>query len=127
MRLGRAAKGAGDSEKATAAYSRVYFEFPFSDVSALANTELGHLLNFPPMTAGSMRYQLELGRAERLFGAKRYAQARAAFESVRPAAQDDDRELVNLRIGECDYFLKRTRSARDAVRQYTEKAKRQGE
>ena len=34
-------------------------------------------------TPGSARYKLELGRAERLFGAKRYTQARPVFEALR--------------------------------------------
>jgi soluble lytic murein transglycosylase len=34
---------------------------------------------------------------------------------------------VQLRLGECDYFLKRPRSARDNVKPYIEKASRQGE
>ena len=29
------------------------------------------------------------------------------FEALRQAARDDDRELVQLRLAECDYFLKR--------------------
>src|SRR5204863_5509289 len=61
------------------------------------------------------------------FGAKRYTQARAAFEPLRSLADGDERELVNLRLAECDYFLKRPRNARDSVRPYIEKASRQGE
>ncbi len=127
MRLGRAARAAGDSEKASAAFSRAYFEFPFSDLSALAESELESLPNVPPAMAGSTRYTLELGRAERLFGGKRYAQARTAFERLRGAAQGDDRELIALRLGECDYFLKRTRNARDEMRPFIDKASRQAE
>jgi soluble lytic murein transglycosylase len=130
MRLGRAAKAAGDLDAAMNAFSRVYFEFPFSDLSALASDELDRLPNVPPIAPESTRYKLELGRAERLFGGKKYAQARSEFESIRRAAQDsgaDDRELVNLRIAECDYFLKRPRAARDGVKPYIDKASRQGE
>ena len=116
MRLGRAAKAAGDSDKALSAFSRVYFEFPFSDLSALASDELDHLPNVPPVTLGSTRYKLELGRAERLFGAKRYAQARGEFENIRRVADGDDEELVYIRLAECDYFLKRARNARDEVK-----------
>jgi hypothetical protein len=76
---------------------------------------------------GSNRYKLELGRAERLFGAKRYTQARQVFDSLRSMAQGDERELVNLRLAESDYFLKRARNARDGVRPYIENASRQGE
>jgi peptidoglycan lytic transglycosylase len=126
MRLGRLAKAAGNPEKATEAFSRIVYEFPFSDLAPTASDELTNL-PIGPIAAGTNRYKLELGRAERLFGAKRYTQARPAFETLRSAAQGDDRELVNLRLAECDYFLKHARSARDAVRPYIDKASRQGE
>jgi soluble lytic murein transglycosylase len=127
MRLGRAAKAAGDATKAVNAFSRVYFEFPFSDLSALASDELDHLSNVPPITGGSTRYKLELGRAERLFAAKKYAQARSEFENIRRVADGDDKELVSIRLAECDYFLKRPRNARDEIKPYIAKASRQGE
>src|SRR5204862_6735782 len=127
MRLGRAARAAGDAEKAANAFARVYYEFPLSDLSALAGSELESLPNVQPITAGSNRYKLELGRAERLFGSKRYAQARTAFEGIRNAAQGSDLELVNLRLAECDYFLKRPRNAHDGVKPYVDHASRQAE
>lgn len=128
MRMGRAAKSVGDSEKAAMAFSRVYFEFPFGDLADQAGAELAQLPNvYPTLSAGTNRYKLELGRAERLFGGKRYAQARSAFEEIRRVAPGDDRELVTLRVAECDYFLKRPRNTRDGVRPYLEKASRQGE
>jgi len=126
MRLGRAARAAGNTEKATEAFSRVFYEFPFSELAPLASDELEHL-PIGPIAAGTNRYKLELGRAERLFGAKRYTQARTAFEGLRQAAQGDDRELVQLRLAECDYFLRRPRNARDGVRPYIDAASRQGE
>jgi soluble lytic murein transglycosylase len=126
MRLGRLAKAAGNPDKATEAFSRIVYEFPFSDLAPTASDELTNL-PIGPIAAGTNRYKLELGRAERLFGAKRYTQARPSFETLRSAAQGDDRELVNLRLAECDYFLKHARSARDAVRPYIDKASRQGE
>ncbi|HUQ25385.1 MAG TPA: tetratricopeptide repeat protein, partial [Burkholderiales bacterium] len=126
LRLGRAARTAGEPGKATEAFSRLVYEYPFSDLAPIASGEL-ETLPIGPIAAGTNRYKLELGRAERLFGAKRYPQARIAFESLRPAAQGDDRELVQLRLAECDYFQKRTRAARDGVRPFIEKASRQGE
>jgi soluble lytic murein transglycosylase len=126
MRLGRAAKAAGNPAKATEAFSRLVYEFPFGDLAALASAEL-ESLPIAPIAPGTNRYKLELGRAERLFGAKRYPQARAAFEGLRHAAQGDDREIVQLRLAESDYFLKRPRNARDGVKPYIEKASRQGE
>jgi len=126
MRLGRAAKATGNPAKATEAFSRLVYEFPFSDLAVLASDELENL-PIAPIAPGTTRYKLEFGRAERLFGAKRYAQARTAFEGLRHAAQGDDREIVQLRLAESDYFLKRPRNARDGVKPYIEKASRQGE
>jgi len=126
MRLGRITKAAGNPEKAAEAFSRVVYEFPFSDLAPAASDELTNL-PIGPIAAGTNRYKLELGRAERLFGAKRYVQARPAFDTLRAASQGDERELVNLRLAECDYYSKRTRSARDGLRPYIDKASRQGE
>src|SRR6266508_6070219 len=126
LRLGRSARSAGKIDTATEAFSRLVYEFPFSDLGAVASAEL-ETLPIGPIAPGTNRYKLELGRAERLFGAKRYAPARAAFEGLRDAARGDDRELVTLRLAECDYFQQRARGARDAVKPYVDKASRQGE
>ena len=127
MRVARAAEAAGEGDKALRAYSLVYYEFPFSDLSVSARLALDRFPNRPPLAPGTNRFKLELGRAEQLFGGKRYPQAYEAFASLKDVAQDDERELVNLRIAESDYFLKRVRAARDGVRPYIEKASRQGE
>jgi soluble lytic murein transglycosylase len=106
---------------------RVYYEFALSESAQAAGTELALMPPLQALAPGTQRLKLELGRAERLFGAKQYAVARRAFEALRSVATGDDRELVNLRVAECDYFLKRIREARDGVRPYTERASRQGE
>ena len=126
IRLARAARAVGRTDRAVEALMRVLYEFPFGDLAPVASGEL-ESLPAPPIAAGTNRYRLELGRAERLFGAKRYAQARQVFETLRPLADGDDRELVALRLAECDYMLKRPRNARDGVKPYLEKAARQGE
>ena len=126
IRLGRAARASGNTDKAIEAFARVVYEFPFSDLAAQASAEL-ESLPYGPVAPGTNRYKLELGRAERLFGAKRYTQARQVFDGLRSMAQGDERELVNLRIAESDYFLKRARNAREGVKPYIENASRQGE
>jgi soluble lytic murein transglycosylase len=126
MRYGRAAKAAGHPDKAAEAYARVVYEFPFSDLAPIASGEL-ESLPIAPIAPGSNRFKLELGRAERLFGARRYAQARPVFEALRATARDDDREVVHLRLAECDYFLKRTRNAREGVKPFIDAGARQGE
>jgi soluble lytic murein transglycosylase len=127
MRLGGAAKSAGDNRKAAEAFGRVLYDFPLSSVAPLAQTEYAGLPNVQPLTPGSQRYKLELGRAERLFGARRYPEARKAFETLRPIAAGDDREVVDLRLAECDYYQKRLRVARDAIKPYTTRGSRKGE
>ena len=109
MRMARAAEAAGDPEKALRTYSLVYYEFPFSDLSPAASLALDRFPNRPPLAPGTNRFKLELGRAEQLFGGRRYTQAREAFADLKGVAQGDDLELVNLRIAESDYFLKRLR------------------
>ncbi len=126
LRLGRAARAAGDLQRATEAFERVIYEFPFSDLALVASAEV-ETLPLAPISAGSARYKLELGRAERLFVAKRYPQARQAFEGVKAASQGDDRELVTIRLAECDFLQKRPRNARDALEPYIDHAARQGE
>ena len=123
MRLGRAAKLSGDEKKADRAFARVYYDYPFSDFAVGA----GQQLDSGPFVYGSARHKAAIDRADRLFGAKRYGQARGEFVAVRNAAQDDDRERIDLRIAECDYFLKRPRNTRDALRPYVDHARRQGE
>lgn len=127
IRMGMAAEAAGDTEKALTAFSRAYYEFPLGDLSPAADLALDRLPNRPPIAAGTNRFKLELGRAQQLFGGKRYSQARTAFARLQSAAQGDDLELVNLRVAESDYFLKQLRAARDGVKPYTEQASRQGE
>jgi soluble lytic murein transglycosylase len=127
MRLGAAARLAGDNRKAAEAFGRVLYDFPLSAAAPQAQTEYAGLPNVQPLTVGSQRYKLELGRAERLFGARRYSEARKAFETLRPIAAGDDRELVDLRLAECDYYQKRLRPARDAIKPYTTKGSRKGE
>jgi soluble lytic murein transglycosylase len=123
MRVGRAARAAGDRDKASQAFARVYYDFPLGDFALSAATEI----ESGPIAWDSRRYKLALERAERLFAARRYGQVRGEFQALHAVARDDDLELVSLRIAECDYFLKRPRIARDELRPYLEHASRRAE
>jgi soluble lytic murein transglycosylase len=127
MRIGRTAKASGDLEKARTAFARVYYEHPTSDPAEQADAELGLLADRPALTAGSDRYRLEMARGERLFSARRYADARAAFEALHAVARGDDRDLLTLRMAECNYSLKRARPARDALRPLIDQGPRRSE
>ena len=127
MRMARAAEAAGDPEEGPADVFTRLLRISFSDLSPAASLALDRFPNRPPLAPGTNRFKLELGRAQQLFGGKRYTQAREAFADLKGVAQGDDLELVNLRIAESDYFLKRLRPARDGVRPYIEQASRRGE
>lgn len=127
MRMGRAALAVGDQGRAAAAFSRVYFDFPLGERAGEAATELARLPGFGSLAPRADRITRELGRAEQLFAAKRYAEARLAFASVRATTTGDDRDLVNLRVAECDYYLKRLRAARDVLKLFIDKPPRQAE
>ena len=125
LRLGRAYEAAGDPARALRAYHRVYYEFPLSDQAIAAQDAIERLQT--PALIPPDRFQLELGRAERLFAARRWAQARAAFAAIRPAATGDAEEVVAIRMAASDYHLGRHRAARDALRPHLRSASREAE
>lgn len=118
MRLAKAARDAGDTDKARAAFARVHYEFPLGNLAPEAGIELEKLSPSAgtPVAPGSERYKQQLGRAERLFAAKQYSGARSAFEALRAGARGDSLEVVRLRLAECDILLKRMGTAREALR-----------
>jgi soluble lytic murein transglycosylase len=122
-RLGRAALAAGDRAKAARAFVRVYYEFPLTDGAAEAGAQLQSLED--QITRAG--YKADLGRAQMLFGARRFDEARSAFQSLQGVVQGDDKELVDLRVAECDFNLKRYAAARDGVRPYLDRASRKAE
>jgi peptidoglycan lytic transglycosylase len=123
VHLGRAALASGDRKKAAEAFVRVYYEFPLTDAAAMAAPQIQGLQD--QITRNS--YKLDMGRAQLLFGARRYTEARAAFQSLQPVVDGDDKELAALRVAECDFSLKQYAAARDGVRPYLEHASRNAE
>ena len=127
LRLARALEAAGDRRRAVETYARVYYEHPLSDVASVAAAQIDKLGAWEPLATTPARVQLELGRAERLFAARRYAQARDAFAELLPHVRGDERELVSLRVAESDHYLRRHRAAVDALAPWTTKARRRAE
>jgi soluble lytic murein transglycosylase len=127
LKVARTSQAAGDLEAAASAWMRIYYEFPLSDAAALAQAQLDTLQLWQPLAPGSRRLELELGRAERLFASRRYAQARSALEPLQPVAEADAAELVALRLAECDFYLKRFAATRQAMEPWTRKASRRAE
>ena len=101
----------GDRRKTAEALLRIYYEFPLTDAAIAAAAELEPLRDIIVRQG----YKLDLGRAIQLYGARRYSDARAAFAALQGEVSGDDRELVDLRIAESDYFLQRHAAALDGA------------
>ena len=113
----------GDRRKTAEALLRIYYEFPLTDAAIAAAAELEPLRDIIVRQG----YKLDLGRAIQLYGARRYSDARAAFVALQGEVSGDDRELVDLRIAESDFFLQRHAAALDGVRPWLDRASRQAE
>jgi soluble lytic murein transglycosylase len=122
--LGRNLAASGDRPRALAAFRRVYFEFPLSELATAARDQVVQLSGLDENTRLRQDFALELGRAQRVFGAKRYAEALSSFEALRNLADGDNRELAGLRIAEAQFYLGRFRQAIDGTRPFLNGASR---
>jgi soluble lytic murein transglycosylase len=122
-RQAEAARVLGDRRKTAEALLRIYYEFPLTDAAIAASAELEPLRDIIVRQG----YKLDLGRAVQLYGARRYSDARAAFVALQGDVSGDDRELVDLRIAESDFFLQRYQAAIDGLQPWLDRASRQAE
>lgn len=111
LRLGRAAKQAGDRAAARGAFRTVVYEFALSPEAMDGEAELA-LLADPDAPPNRDTVALNLGRGEQLYTVKRFTDARKVFDAVRPLAIGAERDLVALRIAQCDLGLKKFAVAR---------------
>jgi soluble lytic murein transglycosylase len=122
-RLGRTALAAGDRKKAAEAYVRLFYEYPLTTAGATAASSMKSLEDQWTRRG----YDADIGRAQIFFGAQRWAEAKAAFQEIRPHVSGDNRELVDLRIAESDYYLRNYAAARKALEPYLRNASRVAE
>ncbi len=122
-RLGRASLAAGQRSRAAEAYMRLFYEFPLTEAGLAAGVQLDALKDLLTRKG----YEADLGRAQMLFGARRYADAKAAYLGIRDSLSGDSRELADLRIAECDFQLRNYAAARDALAPYLQQASRLAE
>jgi soluble lytic murein transglycosylase len=127
LSLANAALADGDRGRAAEAFLHVYYEFPLSEHAARAEGPLQTLAEVQQIETGNRRYTLELGRGERLFGSRRYAEARNSFLRLKPHATGGDADLVSLRLAEIDYFQGRHTNASEALRPFLTTGPRQAE
>ncbi len=111
LRLGRAAVQVDDLDLARRSFTTVYYDFALT-AEAVDAVRASASLGTGTLTAEST--SRDLARAETLYAARRYAEARQAFAGVRTRTTGDDRSLVDLRLAECDFHLKRYPVARTA-------------
>jgi soluble lytic murein transglycosylase len=120
--LARTLAASGNRTRAAEVYGELFYGHPVSELAGEARTQLLALSGGTP-AADPAR---DLARAEALFAARRYAEAQAALEALRPRS-GDEKELVALRLAECDHYLGRHRQALAALRPYLSGAKREAE
>jgi hypothetical protein len=112
FRLLQAALEVSNRAAATASYRRLYFDFPAMPGDGGCDRGDGEGRRQPARSRRartSRAIRLVRKRCSRL---GRYADARTAFLALEPLASPEARELSQLRIAECDLFLKKQRSPR---------------
>ena len=103
-------------EHALEMYRRIYYDSPLSQQAVDAQDGIERLQSSSVVSSDLVARALR--RAQRLFDARRWAQARAGFEAIAKAVDGDNRDLVALRMAECDFYLDRNRAARDGLKPF---------
>ena len=104
----------GHRDHALELYRRIYYDSPLSAQAVDAQSGIERLQSLSDISADLVTRAQR--RAQRLFEARRWAQARAGFEAIAKSVEGDTKDLVALRMAECDYYLDRHRAARDSLK-----------
>jgi soluble lytic murein transglycosylase len=116
VKLAAAASAAGDAAKSIEAARRVITEFSLSAEAAEAEMLLDRRGGF---TLGSSdEIATELERAEALFKARKWDQARSAYERVKGKTSDADGERLIFRLAQIQAATGELRPAREVFRRY---------
>ncbi|HEY6508642.1 MAG TPA: transglycosylase SLT domain-containing protein [Vicinamibacterales bacterium] len=106
-------EAAGHRDHAVTSYRRLYYDFPLADQAESAPEALSRLQG--PGTPSPETVTRALGRAERFFSARRWADARTAYAALTNVVTGDAKNTVALRLAECDHYLRNRRAARTAL------------
>lgn len=117
LKLASTEESVGHKDHALEAYRRLFYEYPLTPQALEAQSGIERLQSGAPLPDDLNAKGL--ARAERLFAARRWADARAAYENLARVIQGDEKDLVTLRMAECDYRLDRYRAAREGVKPFT--------
>lgn len=125
--VARTKLAAGQRDEALALFRKIYYDFPLSPLAETARQQVAIITGQDEPTRLKLETAPELGRAQRLFGSRRYAEALSAFQSLSSLVDNDERELVQLRIAEAQYYLGRYREAAEGTRPFLGRASRKAE
>jgi soluble lytic murein transglycosylase len=112
LRLGLAAEKNGQPMRSVEALQRAYYDFPTTTESDVAGAELDR----QDVDVDARLAPKELARAETLFQARRWSNAKTSYASVRPFVSGAELDRVLLRIAAADVALGRHREGRNALR-----------
>ena len=124
-RLGRAALAAGDRTKAAAGLRARLLRVPADRCGDAGRRRSSQALQDQIVNAPAT--SSDLGRAQLLFGARRYAEARAAFQDLQRRGERRRQRARRSAHRRVRFPLKRYAAARDGVRPYLERASRKAE
>jgi soluble lytic murein transglycosylase len=116
VKLAASASAAGDRPKAIAAARRVTTEFTLAAEAAEAEQLLDRLGGFALESAAEVTAELERGEA--LFKARKWDQARDAYQRVRGKTTDSDADRVAFRLAQVESATGQHRQAREVLRRY---------
>ncbi|HUR20630.1 MAG TPA: transglycosylase SLT domain-containing protein [Vicinamibacterales bacterium] len=117
LRLGLAAQQSDKRDTAVQALTKVHDVFPTSAQAAEALSALLQLdPTFQPVTQA--RVPVALVRAQQLYDAGQFREARKTYEALGPFVGPQDRDLVNLRLAQCDAKLKQFPAALQQLQSY---------
>jgi soluble lytic murein transglycosylase len=116
LRLGIAAARAGQPLRSVEALQRAYYDYPTTTESDQAGNELDR----QDVDVDAALAPKELARAEALFQARRWSNARASYNKARPFVPEAERARVAMRLAATDVALGRHRDGRDALRAHLE-------
>jgi len=116
-RLGLAAQQVDQRDLAARAFARVHDLYPTSPNAAEATAALLRLdPAWLPVTTD--RVPVALRRAQQLYDARQFPEARNVYEALRAVVGAADRDIVDLRLAQCDAQMKRYPAAYQALQTF---------
>ncbi len=114
LRLGLAADLAGLPARSVEALQRAYYDYPSTPESDRA----GEALDKQDVDLEAAFASKELARADTLYQARRWTNAKGSYDRVKSFVTGADRDRVTVRMAAADVSLGRYREGRDALRPF---------